>query len=44
MALLSSMLYPEALACCVVFSGILLGSDQLTSLISPQKKTLNVLW
>lgn len=44
MALLASMLYPEALACCVVFSGILLGSDQLTRLISPKNKGLRVLW
>jgi len=44
MALFSSLQYPSRLACCVVLSGILLGSDQLTRLIHPENKELDVLW
>lgn len=44
MALLAAMLYPQELACCVVFSGLLLYSDKLIDLMSKGKKNLDVLW
>jgi len=44
MAMLCAMGYPFRLAGCISFSGLLLGSDQLGSLVHPVNQNLDVLW
>jgi len=43
-AILSALQYSEPLACCVAFSGLLLGGDQLSSLVSQENQDLDILW
>ena len=44
MALVSSMTYRERLAGCIVFSGVVLGADELETLTHEQNRGLSVLW
>jgi len=44
MALLSAMTYHQRLGGCIVFSGILLGSDQVKELTQPVQEGLPMLW
>eukprot|EP00421_Protoceratium_reticulatum_P012409 CAMPEP_0168401808 /NCGR_PEP_ID=MMETSP0228-20121227/23298_1 /TAXON_ID=133427 /ORGANISM="Protoceratium reticulatum, Strain CCCM 535 (=CCMP 1889)" /LENGTH=212 /DNA_ID=CAMNT_0008415379 /DNA_START=119 /DNA_END=754 /DNA_ORIENTATION=+ len=44
MSILSSLHYSARLACCIAFSAVLLGRDQLPSLIHPSNEGMEVLW
>jgi len=44
MAMYTSLTYPHRLAACVAYSGILLGSDKLSDLATPEARSLPVLW
>mmetsp|Transcript_8400 Transcript_8400/g.15754 ORF Transcript_8400/g.15754 Transcript_8400/m.15754 type:complete len:331 (+) Transcript_8400:60-1052(+) len=43
-AMLSALQYSEPLACCIAFSGLLLGGDQLSSLVNQENRGLEILW
>mmetsp|Transcript_14886 Transcript_14886/g.43470 ORF Transcript_14886/g.43470 Transcript_14886/m.43470 type:complete len:319 (+) Transcript_14886:95-1051(+) len=44
LAMLSALKYPAPLGCCIAFSGLLLGSDQLARIVHPANHQLPVLW
>mmetsp|Transcript_64882 Transcript_64882/g.156812 ORF Transcript_64882/g.156812 Transcript_64882/m.156812 type:complete len:259 (-) Transcript_64882:647-1423(-) len=44
LAMLSALQYHQRLACCIAFSGLLLGLDQLEQNIHPVNRDLEVLW
>mmetsp|Transcript_11121 Transcript_11121/g.25314 ORF Transcript_11121/g.25314 Transcript_11121/m.25314 type:complete len:274 (-) Transcript_11121:95-916(-) len=44
LAMFSSLQYPLRLACCVAFSGLLLGMERLPELIHPENQGMEVLW